>query len=320
MRSALAILAIAFLAGAGTLFYLRTEAGDIYPAYSSLRADPVGARALYESLESLGMLRVSRNYAPFGELDSGGAVFYVGATLAAIVEHRRFDQLLSNGARIIIAFAPAAGELKGGAWGCGVGYSKFLHFQNLRADWTVLEKLDGFPVLIERPFRKGSLVLSADSYRFSNEAMLRDRQSAVLSHIIGDKREIIFDESHLGTEEEISVGALARRYHLEGVFLGTLLLVTLFLWKSTSSFLPPQSDPEDLDVVSGRSATAGLMNLLKRSVPPAELLPVCSAEWMKTARLISPSKLQRIKSALGSEQKDALRTYQVIHQILKERH
>ena len=217
-------------------------------------------------------------------------------------------------------------ELKGGVWGFSIGYSKqedgepLLHFQNLSADWTVLEKQDGFPVLMERPFGRGSLVLSADSYRFSNEAMLRDREPAVLSHIIGDKREIVFDETHLGTEEEISVGALARRYHLQGVFLATLLLVALFLWKSTSTFLPPQSDPENLDAVSGRSATAGLTNLLKRSVPAVELLTICSAEWMKTSRLTSPSKLQRVKNALGSGQKDALRTYQVIHQILKERH
>jgi hypothetical protein len=326
VSAAFVIMAAAFLAGVGMLFYLRTEAGDIYPAYSSLRADPSGSRALYESLETLDVLRVSRNYVPLDQLHSSGAVFYIGAKLSALAEQPKFERLLNNGARIIIGFTPEQGELKASPWGFGVKSTVqkdgelLLHFQNLAADWTVLEKRDGFPVVIERPFGKGSLVLSADSYPFSNEAMLSDRESAMLSRIIGDKREIVFDESHLGTEEEISVGALARRYHLQGVFLALLMLVGLFLWKSTSSFLPPPPDVEIMDAVSGRSSRLGLMNLLKRSVPATELLAVCSAEWLKTSRLNSPSKLQRIQNALGSEQKDALRTYQTIYQILKERH
>ena len=32
------------------LFKLRFEAGDVYPAYSSLRSDPLGTMAFYESL------------------------------------------------------------------------------------------------------------------------------------------------------------------------------------------------------------------------------------------------------------------------------
>jgi hypothetical protein len=35
------------------LFELRFERGDVYPAYSSLRADPLGAMAFYESLEKI---------------------------------------------------------------------------------------------------------------------------------------------------------------------------------------------------------------------------------------------------------------------------
>ncbi len=330
LAAALAIAACVFLAGIGRLFYLRTEAGDIYPPYSSLRADPLGSRALYESLDSLNGIRAVRNYSPAGGLQSTGAILFLGNPLnISRRDQQDFERLANNGARVIIAFGPASQEqIASPAWGFGVGYFRRrryddqsrLHFQNLAAEWTVLVKHDGFPVLMERPFGRGSIVLSSDSYRFSNEAMLRDRESAVLSHVIADKREIIFDESHLGTEEEVSVGALGRRYHLQGAFLGSLLVAGLFLWKSTSSFLPPLTETENSGAVSGRSTAAGLVNLLKRSVPPAALLSVCSAEWRKTARQTPSSKLPRIQELLNSGSKDALRTYQAIHQILKERH
>jgi hypothetical protein len=320
---AFGITAAAFLCGVGLLFYLRTEAGDIYPPYSSLRADPLGSRALYESLESLNGIRVSRNYAPLARLHSTGAMFYLGSSLTITRrEQDDIERLANGGSRVIIAFTPVTGEEKIGLpWHLGVGYArKRLHFQTPGDEWVVMAKRGGFPILVERPFGRGSIVLSADSYRFSNEAMLRDRESAVLSHIIGDTREIVFDESHLGTEEEVSVGALARRYHLQGAFLAGLVVVVLFLWKSTSSFLPPLSEPDHSDAVSGRSAASGLVNLLKRSVTPKELLTICSAEWKKTSKLTSPSKLQRIQDLLNSGSKDALRTYQAVHQILKERH
>ena len=41
------------------LFQLRFEQGDIYPAYSSLRADPLGTKVFYESLETLPGLSVA---------------------------------------------------------------------------------------------------------------------------------------------------------------------------------------------------------------------------------------------------------------------
>src|SRR5262245_46750831 len=47
------------------LLLIRFSAGDVYPPYSSLRADPMGTKELYESLEVCCGLRVSRNYEPF---------------------------------------------------------------------------------------------------------------------------------------------------------------------------------------------------------------------------------------------------------------
>ena len=43
------------------LFEVRFSRGDVYPAYSTLRTDPLGAKAFYESLAHVDQLEVSRN-------------------------------------------------------------------------------------------------------------------------------------------------------------------------------------------------------------------------------------------------------------------
>ena len=52
----------AFAFGLVQLFQLRFEVGDVYPPYSSLRSDPLGAMAFYESLEKLPGVSVRRDF------------------------------------------------------------------------------------------------------------------------------------------------------------------------------------------------------------------------------------------------------------------
>src|SRR2546430_9161156 len=68
-----------FCFGLTQLFKLRFETGDIYPEYSSLRADPLGAKAFYESLDNL--LTVRRNYRPLAKIGDGRetTLFYIGS-------------------------------------------------------------------------------------------------------------------------------------------------------------------------------------------------------------------------------------------------
>ena len=59
-----ALIVSGFVLGVLKLFLLRFEAGDVYPAYSSLRSDPLGSRAFYASLENINDAVVERNYLP----------------------------------------------------------------------------------------------------------------------------------------------------------------------------------------------------------------------------------------------------------------
>ena len=65
---ALVLCATLFVAGVIYLFLLRFAAGDVYPPYSSLRADPLGAMALCESLAKLPGLTVRRDLSEANKL------------------------------------------------------------------------------------------------------------------------------------------------------------------------------------------------------------------------------------------------------------
>ena len=76
--------AVLFAAGIARLFILRFESGDVYPAYSSLRADPLGTKALYEALDRCPEVEVRRNYRDIQRLHSGGdsTLLVLGDTIA----------------------------------------------------------------------------------------------------------------------------------------------------------------------------------------------------------------------------------------------
>jgi hypothetical protein len=96
------------------LLALRFEAGDVYPPYSSLRADPLGARALFESLAELPGMTVTRNYEDLPDLERPASLSLVllGTSPRATVLPRQEANLLQDfvagGGRLIIAFAPVS--------------------------------------------------------------------------------------------------------------------------------------------------------------------------------------------------------------------
>lgn len=95
------------------LFELRFESGDNYPAYSTLRADPLGARALYDSLAALPDVTASRNLRPLCELNegAGATLCYLGVDpgeLGYFVgdEARHLESFLVSGGRLVLSLEP----------------------------------------------------------------------------------------------------------------------------------------------------------------------------------------------------------------------
>jgi hypothetical protein len=66
-----------FAFGLVALFRLRFAVGDVYPEYSSLRSDPLGTMAFYESLARMRGLSVRRDFSAADELPEGKQTAYL---------------------------------------------------------------------------------------------------------------------------------------------------------------------------------------------------------------------------------------------------
>jgi hypothetical protein len=399
----LAAILVCFVLGVMHVFRLRFESGDIYAPYSSLRADPLGVKALFESLNKLPQLSVQRHYRTLGKLTNGheATLFYLGARISEwsqppedTVKH--LESLANSGARVIITFFPetktprSAGpprpreeqprrgekqppeidEFPGQGvpkvalperWGIRFEYEELpknedgefasvvagkrmtaaipnsiswhtaLSFGSLADAWKVVYAREDHAVMIERKWGLGSIVLSADSYFFSNEAMQSERHADLLSWVVGASKRIVFDEAHLGMHEESGVVALARSYRLHAFFAAILFLAALYVWKNAVSFVPSyEDDPPDQagGLVAGKDTTAGFVHLLRRSISPREILGVCFSEWKKSCthgRVNWQDKLQRMQEiieeekALPPNRRNPVRSYQTLSRILAER-
>ena len=399
------------------LLLLRYERGDIYPPYSTLRADPLGTRAYYEALESLHQYPVARGFTSLHrELEEKPAtLFYLGLDADDLIsftkeETAQLDAYVKNGGRIVMTFAPEApGESisdedkkaaekkkKAGQsgkdaakpdpnppkqtpeaqpdqnpsepqtqqekyerevfrkeeedsrddsdqpkdtpahqyhrslaalWGLGwdrqpedqgkekdepaadsssrqetnkpevlawslaagdmepsVPWKSALYFVRLEPDWQVLYDAKDKPVLVRRAWGNGEIIMATDSYLISNEALRNNRCSGLLGLLAGPPGSLLFDETHLGTQEEEGVMFLAEKFRLEGYLYGMLGVVILFLWRNSLPLVPPlASDRHALlgRTVSGKDSRSGLVNLLRRNIPVADILKISFAEWKR---------------------------------------
>ena len=201
-------------------------------------------------------------------------------------------------------------------------------FTNCSDKWQTIYARGKNPVVIERKFSKGSVVIASDSYFLSNEAMLKDRHAELLAWVVGDSRQIVFDEAHFGILDTSGVAALMRKYHLHGLAAGLLLLAALFIWKNSTSLVPAQARAAREDFVAGKDATSGFVNLLRRSVPPRDVFATCFAEWKKAAApsgKFSTTRLQQAEAIFDSEksrpvgERDPIATYRKISEALSNR-
>jgi len=357
--------AAAFAFGLVRLFQLRFEVGDVYPAYSTLRSDPLGTMAFYESLGQLPGLSTRRDLSTANRLPEEPHTVYLQLAAAGYDWEwmpadlsRELESFLARGNRLVITFFPQTRSYKfhdndddetnsvksaqsraksekmtpdkpakkkkkkpddedlgvdlAERWGFRMDFIKLTQagevyeparvlnktdlplprtldwhsgavFTNLDGAWRVIYARGTNAVLIERHFGKGTVVMATDSYFVSNEAMEKDRHADLLAWLVGANKNVVFDEAHFGVVETSGVAMLMRKYRLHGLAAGLLLLAGLFIWKNASSLVPPHAEPEQQGYIAGKASAAGFVNLLRRSIAPRDLLPVCFAEWKKSA-------------------------------------
>jgi hypothetical protein len=113
-RSSIVIMlfaAAAFVAGLTWLFQLRVGQGDVFPPYSTLRADPLGTRALYEALIELPGMQVERSLKPLKKLSEQPARTIVVAGMRrrdwesfSVEEANALDAAVRAGSRVVVIF------------------------------------------------------------------------------------------------------------------------------------------------------------------------------------------------------------------------
>jgi hypothetical protein len=186
--------------------------------------------------------------------------------------------------------------------------------------WRVLYLCAGYPVIVERSVGQGSLVLVADAYPFSNEALAKERRAGLLALLIGRSRRVVFEESHLGVVAEEGVATLARRYRLTPFFLAAAVVLLLFVWKSGATLLPRRE--VETEAPLGRDSFSGLVSLLKRGIPERELARACLEEWRKTAPTRADAeRAGRLLGLAGVEgtKTGAAALYRRLHRLLKSK-
>jgi hypothetical protein len=421
---ALALLLGVLLIGVIQLLKLRFQDGDIYPAYSSLRSDPLGTKALYASLARFDHITLQRNYHMLSSLkfEADTTLFYLGVPAAEddwISQElsAAFDRLTQAGGRLVLAFMPVnkkpgrqPGEGRDAAGGCkndgpaenepkdrkpapgkpsepaspaepgevkdraGEGQSrpkrwvslkdywgidfalnedlpakddKFLaveavsrrrnlpgavswhtnlFFELFDDRWQTLYTVAGKPVVVERKMAGGTIVLCADSFFISNEAL---RTEQLLVWLLGSHLNIMFDESHLGINRYPGVAGLLRHFRFHGVLAALVVVALLFVWNRAVYFVPPRTDEMSagVDIVSAGNDRRGLAALLRRNIPGSKILQVCGQEWERTFRKdkrLQPGAFERIRTILQTESQtspkkaDPVKGYRKISRTISE--
>jgi Domain of unknown function (DUF4350) len=312
------------------------ETGDVYPPFSSLRSDPLGTRALYESLGEMPGITVDRLYKERTELggpDDALLVLGVDPVAWSTLKPKQLDEyqnLVAHGGRLVIGFLPVRERSSTPMqrdleekWGIRL---RFGHQDDDAESRNMPRETSLYFVagpewrtqdaIAERSFGAGTIVLAANTFPLSNEGLREARDVELIAALAGPAHRITFDENHFGVVESGSVAKLMRKYQLEGA-IGILALVAgLFLWRSTASLLPPRRAPAD-DAIAGRDSLAGMTALLHRGIAERDLIDTCFAEWSRVEG--KSSRAPRIEEEIRKLAKDPVAAYRAASQVLSKK-
>lgn len=170
---------------------------------------------------------------------------------------------------------------------------------NEDGEWRIVFEADGVPTVVWRPLGEGFLTVLSDTYVLSNEALLQESSPEFVRWLLMGRREVWFDETHLGVRSQASMVALMRRYRLLPLYISLILIGLLIVWRSSASLLPKSNRVPEKEafvdsgsLVAGAFAIGGISGLLRRHVPAQDLLPICAERWRRSMRRSSGGVLQ----------------------------
>ncbi len=196
--------------------------------------------------------------------------------------------------------------------------------------WKAAALVGKKPVVIERPWGLGRIVVTTDSYFVSNESLHFEAGAEFLLWLLGDKRKVVFDETIHGSVESGGAMKLIRRYRAHGVFFGLFVCFILWAWRSASTLVPGYAGSETGPgsaggQVAAEETAAGFIRLLRRSVPPSMLMLQCVKVWKESLITEPPPdtirQIEKFVAAHGGDPKrhGIVETYLAISGLLRKR-
>ena len=206
-----------------------------------------------------------------------------------------------------------------------ISWHSVVGFAQSDRGWRYLYRVNEWPVLMERKFGDGSIVLATDSYFLSNEALRDERHSDLVAWLVGRHANVVFDEFHNGLTEGTGVMSLVRKYRLRPLAFALLLIAGLYLWKNAVPFVPHRAAVEESGLVLGKDSAEGFVNLLRRSVPPRSLLATCVGQWKTAFARRQAERVAEVDAVLAemeaepAKRRDPVEGYRRIARLLEAR-
>jgi hypothetical protein len=343
----MAVIAVGCAMVVGLTYVLQRHAqeAESYPQFSSFRTLPEGTSIIYDALGRTSGMVTERNTQPLGAMRSdNAAILMLGIQPLSVYGNAAWfsdmESLAQKGNRVIVGLLPRryrflqpdqeqlTNALR--RWSISLAYVKDIDIRDeeedaLTAGWPMyFAKSDGWgpirkesdrAVVVERKMGKGSIVLLANAYLFSNAAMVDDRQTEFVADLIGPVHRAIFDETHFGIEQTGSIAGLARRYRLQGLVLGLIITAALFIWKSAAGF-PPAIGRQTAPSLLGEDSSASFLNLLRRNIRTEDILATCVESWRKMYERKADANVSAAIDLAEGGRKTPSRTYAEIQKVL----
>jgi hypothetical protein len=317
----LIIIFVLFFAGTILIFQSRIRKGETLPDYSTLKADPLGTLALFESLQKTPNLTVTRNYSNNTVIDySNSTIFFIGVHAyifemgGSLASH--IDSLLKKGNRVIVSFLEPPFFSQENVTSDSTDTSKipFTHsiqfrknvsdtskvhstdilfknvtwpgVLNLRADssWKTIVARDSFMLLGEKKVHSGVLVVLHDGYNLSNQGLRENLKKNGSNPLIPY---LIGNTTTIIFDE--SHHGIVKRMGISAILQKggfTPVIIFLCLW-----FLLLIWYIQGVSIRTQQGSTAdnqssdspdSLQLILTSRIPPKNILQICKDEWQKS--------------------------------------
>ncbi|QYY35099.1 DUF4350 domain-containing protein [Ruficoccus sp. ZRK36] len=196
--------------------------------------------------------------------------------------------------------------------------------------WDVIYSSHTAPVIVGKQVGRGEIIVLANGLPLTNESLRLHKDLPLLKWLLGNDRNVVFEEYHFGIVQPHGIASLIREYGLSGALVALMISFLLFIWHGAFPLLPSVAEaprPRTL----GHTAVSGYRDLLRRHIRPRQLLGLCLEQWKLAfmgkhqdgkryeKQFREAEHVVETEAAKPPRERNPGRAYQTISQILNQR-